>query len=135
MKRFVVAIAWLISAAACTGGTDLTAANDRAQEVFRAGDTAAALALIDAAVARPSDAGDSEAMWRLRLMRSEILIARRQFDPARELLQKIIPDRINLGPLRAKQRYLEAKLAFARNDLARTVAAVAEARVMFTTIP
>jgi len=131
MKRLVAVVALLLSTAACTARRDDTnAAFERAQETYRAGDTATALSVTDDALARLNDADDSLPAWRLRLLRAEILIVRRDFAHARPLLQRAVPEAERLAVVRARQRYLDARLALASNDLQRTLSAVAEARAL-----
>jgi len=120
MTRVAVVLALLL-ATACTaqraGG--LAASFDQAQEALNLGDTAGALKRTADALARVDASDDSEWAWRLRLLRAEALITRLELPDARALLEKVIPDTAGHASLRARQRYLDARIALASNDLQR----------------
>ena len=131
MTRVAVVLALLL-ATACTaqraGG--LAASFDQAQEALNLGDTAGALKRTADALARVDASDDSEWAWRLRLLRAEALITRLELPDARALLEKVIPDTAGHASLRARQRYLDARIALASNDFPRAIAVSAEARAL-----
>ncbi len=131
MTRIAVALA-LVFATACTaqraGG--LASAFEQAQEALNFGDTAGALKRTADALAGVDAADDSEWAWRLRLLRAEALITRLELPDARALLEKVIPDTAGHESLRARQRYLDARIALASNDFPRAIAVAAEARTL-----
>jgi tetratricopeptide (TPR) repeat protein len=129
VKRLAAALAALVVAACVSrSGGDPDSAFERAREALRLGDTSGALHRADEALSRVSAEDDSAAAWRLRLLRAEILIARREFAAARVVLEQPIIEVAGLASVRARQRYLSARLALAANDLPRAMAVVAEAR-------
>jgi CHAT domain-containing protein/Tfp pilus assembly protein PilF len=130
MQRFAVALALLLSSACTVGHDTADAAIEQAQEALRAGNPGGALAATERAISRLSDADESDLAWRLRLVRADTFIARRDFEQAQRLLQKTVPAAIRMAAIRARQRYLAAKLAFASNDLPRAVTLVGEARAL-----
>ena len=129
MRRLAVAAA-LLAAAACTGrrAADLNTAFAQAQETLRLGDTSAALRQTDDSLGRVGSEDDSEAAWRLRLLRAEIFITRRDLPSAEALLSKPVPDVARLATVRARRRYLDARVAMVSNDLPRVIEISAEAR-------
>jgi tetratricopeptide (TPR) repeat protein len=129
MKRLAVAAA-LFAAAACTGwrAVDLNAAFEQAQETLRLGDTSGALTQTADALGRIGSEDDSEAAWRLRLLRAEIFIARRDLPNAEALLGTPVPNVAHLAAVRARRRYLDARVASVSNDLPRVIEISAEAR-------
>src|SRR5262245_29250823 len=128
MKRFAVALALLLSSACTARPGTVDAAIEQAQEALRAGDPATALSVTERVMSSLSEADDSAPAWRLRLVRADTLIARRDFEHARFFLERAVPDAIRMAAIRARQRHLDAKLAFASNDLARAVTIAGEAR-------
>ncbi len=131
MKPLAVAVA-LLAAGACTArrAADLPAAFDHAQETLRLGDTSGALRQTNDALARIGPEDDSETAWRLRLLRAEIFITRRELSNAEALLRKPVPDLARLAPLRARRQYLNARVALASNDLLRAIEVSAQARAL-----
>lgn len=126
------AVLALLLAAACAPprASGPVAAFDQAQETLRRGDTSAALQQADDALTHLAAGDDSESAWRLRLLRAEVLITRREFQSARAVLEQPVPGIAALGSMRARQRYLEARLALASSDLPRAIAIAADARAM-----
>lgn len=131
MRRALVAAA-LAVAASCTAARPDSRAPifDDAQSALRLGDTAGALRRTDDALNHIPADDQSSAAWKLRLLRAEILITRREFDRARTALAQAMPASADLAGLRARQRYLDARLALASNDLARATAIAAEVAAM-----
>jgi len=137
MKYIAVSVAVLLTAA-CTSrqATVPGASFEQVQEALRLGDTSGALRRADEALTRLSAADDeSEAAWKLRLLRAEILITRREFKDARTILERTIPEGPRLGPMRARQRYLDARFAMASNDLPRALAISNDARALAANDP
>jgi CHAT domain-containing protein len=131
MKRVLLAFAVLIATGCGSSrGRSLQAALEDSQEALRLGDTAAALARTDDALKPLAAADGSEAAWRLRLLRAETLITRRDFSAARTIVDQDIPPTAALAAVRARQKYLEARIALASNDFARTFAGATAARAL-----
>ncbi len=131
MTRTAVALA-LFFATACTAqrGGGLASAFEQAQAALNLGDTAGALKRTGDALEHVDAADDSEWAWRLRLLRAEVLITQLELPDARTLLEKPIPDIAGHASLRARQRYLDGRIALASNDFPRVIAVSAEARAL-----
>ena len=131
MTRIAVALA-VVFAAACAAQrtTAPDAVFDQAQDALRRGDTSGALGRTVEALSRLGLTDDSTDAWRLRLLHAEILITRREFANALAALERNIPDAPRLGAIRARKRYLDARLALSSNDLARAIEISAEARTL-----
>jgi len=131
MKRVLLAFLVLMTTACSSSrGRSLQAALEDGQEALRLGDTAAALARTDDALKPLAAADGSEAAWRLRLLRAEILITRRDFGSARTIVDHDIPQIAALAAVRARQKYLDARIALTSNDFARAFAGAAAARAL-----
>jgi CHAT domain-containing protein len=130
MQRIGIALALLLSAGCAAGHGTADSAIAQAQEALRAGDPGRALSVTELAMSRLNEADESDLGWRLRLIRADTFIARRDFEQARRLLQKAVPDAIRMSTIRARQRYLAAKLAFASNDLPEAITLAGEARAL-----
>ena len=131
MTRIAVALA-VVFAAACAAQrtTAPDAVFDQAQDALRRGDTSGALGRTVEALSRLGLTDDSTDAWRLRLLHAEILITRREFANALAALERNIPDAPRLSAIRARKRYLDARLALSSNDLARAIEISAEARTL-----
>jgi tetratricopeptide (TPR) repeat protein len=131
MTRIAVALA-VVLAAACASqpATGPDALFSQAQEALRLGDTTGALHQVDAVLSRIGSTDNSEAAWKLRLLRAEILISRREFGNARAALERTIPDTPRLSAIRARKRYLDARLALSSNDLPRAIEISTEVRTL-----
>jgi tetratricopeptide (TPR) repeat protein len=131
MRRIAVVLAVVLAAACAAQRT--TAPDtvfDQAQDALRRGDTSGALGRTVEALNRLGLTEDSLAAWRLRLLHAEILITRREFANARAVLERNIPDTARLSPIRARKRYLDARLALSSNELPRAIEISAEARTL-----
>jgi tetratricopeptide (TPR) repeat protein len=136
MTRIAVALAVVLATAcACQRATGPDAPFSEAQEALRLGDTTGALHRVDDALSRLGPTDDSETAWKIRLLRTEILIARREFKDARAALEPTIPDIPSLAPVRARQRYLEARFALATNDVPGAIALSTDARALAAGTP
>jgi tetratricopeptide (TPR) repeat protein len=131
MIRIAVALA-VVFAAACAAQrtTAPDAVFDQARDALRRGDTSGALGRTVEALRRLGPTDDSTEAWRLRLLHAEILITRREFANALAALERNIPDAPRLSAIRARKRYLDARLALSSNDLARAIEISAEARTL-----
>ena len=129
MTRIAVALAVVLAAACAAQRTTAPdAVFDQAQDALRRGDTSGALGRTVEALSRLGLTDDSTDAWRLRLLHAEILITRREFANALAALERNIPDAPRLSAIRARKRYLDARLALSSNDLARAIEISAEAR-------
>jgi tetratricopeptide (TPR) repeat protein len=131
MTRVVVALAAVLAAACASQRTTGTEAIlEQAQEALREGDTSGALGRTVEALSRLGLSDDSPSAWRLRLLHAEILITRRELTNVRAVLERNIPNTPGLSAIRARKRYLDARLALSSNDLPRAIEISAEARTI-----
>ena len=115
--RWAVILA--ILAFGCGGTSDATfrQAFEAAQQAMRRGAIDEALSSIDR-VQPPLDAApDTFHAHESRLLRAEILIAKPNLAQAGALLDRPVPDGESFAPLRARDRYLHARLLVARGQL------------------
>jgi CHAT domain-containing protein len=118
MRRIAVAIA-LIFTCACAGRSqqriDRTFA--AAQQALRRGALTDAGTLADQGLGLTRGEPDSQQAWKFRLLRAEIDIARLKFEGALPFLSAPLPGGREFDALRARQKYLEAKILVARRQL------------------
>jgi CHAT domain-containing protein/Tfp pilus assembly protein PilF len=116
---------------ACTSRRDgLVSAFEQVQESLNQGDTSGALSRAEEALGRAGAADESAQIWRLRLLRAQILIVRRELAAARPLLEQPAPALPGFDAIRARQRYLAGRVALAENDLPRAEVISREARAL-----
>ncbi|MGE3707326.1 MAG: tetratricopeptide repeat protein, partial [Vicinamibacterales bacterium] len=130
MQWCTVLLAVLLTACSANRHEDLRRAHQQTEAAFRRGDMAEALAEADRGLSGLSKDDGGAAAWRLRLLRGEIEIARRNFDASRSAIETAIPDMPEAGSLRGHQQYLRARLALATNDLPGAQDALARARAL-----
>jgi tetratricopeptide (TPR) repeat protein len=130
MTRLTVAILLLAAAACAPQRSSRGAALERGHAALRAGDTSAALREADEALKHVAADDNSVASWRLRLLRAETLITRRELHAAEAALAPPVPDTAGLAGVRARHRYLEGRFVLAGNDLPRAIAIFSDARGM-----
>src|SRR5262245_63814318 len=121
--RWAVILA--IVAFGCGGTSDATfqQAFDAAHQAMRRGAIDEALSSIDR-VQRPLDAApDTFHAHQARLLRAEILIAKPNLAQAGNLLDLPVPAGESFAPLRARDRYLRARLLVARGQLPQALSA------------
>src|ERR1700730_8183668 len=118
MRRVAVAIT-LIFTCACAGRSqqriDRTFA--AAQQALRRGALTDAGTLADQGLGLTRGEPDSQQAWKFRLLRAEIDIARLKFEGALPFLSAPLPGGREFDALRARQKYLEAKILVARRQL------------------
>jgi CHAT domain-containing protein/tetratricopeptide (TPR) repeat protein len=89
---------------------------DAARTAMRRGELGDALALVDRGLSKATP--DSDEAWRLRLLRGEVLLLQSQPAEVVPLVKATIPQGERFDPLRVRQKYLEARLLVAQNQLA-----------------
>ena len=114
--RSVAALALLL-AGACGRGDNSDRLITAATQALRRGDPAEAASLAERGIALTQSAPDSPAAWRFRLLRGDAYLAARNIPEAETIAQAPIPDTPQLGPLRANQQYLRARVALAGGRL------------------
>jgi CHAT domain-containing protein len=118
MTRVAVATALMVTCA-CGGRShqriEQTFAS--AQSAFRRGELTDAATLVDQGLGLMRGEPGSHEVWRFRLLRAEIEIARLNFSDALPLLSAPLPGGPEFDALRARQKYLEAKILVARRQL------------------
>jgi CHAT domain-containing protein/Tfp pilus assembly protein PilF len=90
---------------------------DSAQQALRRGALDDALASIDAVQPQLNTAPTSRAAHQARLLRAEVLVAKPDVARAAELLDTQVPSGEAFAPLRARDRYLRARIQVARGQL------------------
>jgi CHAT domain-containing protein len=118
MTRVAVAAA-LIFACACAGRSQQRIERTFAasQDALRRGELTGAETLADQGLALVRGEPDSQQAWKFRLLRAEIEIARLNFAEALPVLSAPLPAGPEFDALRARQKYLEAKILVARRQL------------------
>jgi CHAT domain-containing protein len=117
---------WLvvIAAVGCGGRSDrdLQHAVEAAQQALRRGALGEALTQVDRAQSRIESEPQSVRAHQFRLLRAEILIAKPDLRTASELLGSGIPEGAEFASLRARERYLRARLQVAQGRLEEALA-------------
>lgn len=125
----VIALGILFCAACTTSrATDAVAALERAQEAARRGALTEALGLVDEQLAAVPQADHSAVAWRLRLLRADLLVTRRDLDRAADVLEATLPPDPALTAVGVRQRYLKARVAVERGQLAQALEMALAAR-------
>jgi len=132
MKRTLVLFA--LVALSCTGrGTKaLEDALASGQQAARAGDLARALDIVDTALARTRVEVTSDRVWKLRLLRGDVLISRGDGTQAEPILTATLPSGATFDALRARQRMLQARVLNARDQRSEALDLLAQARPLVT---
>jgi CHAT domain-containing protein/tetratricopeptide (TPR) repeat protein len=121
----VVALGW-----ACTSDANIQQAFEAAQQALRRGAIDEALSTIDRVQPRlDSDPASVEA-HQSRLLRTEILIAKPDIAGASALLDTQVPDGERFARLRARDRYLRARLQLTRGQLQQALVAADQVRTL-----
>src|SRR6266849_3112436 len=118
MKRAVVLFAVLL-VLSCTNRqqSDLDHTFDAARLALRRGELSEARTLAERGLNLLGTQSQSERAWALRLLRVEILIAQLQLPEALSVLRLPIPAGGRFDPLRARQKYLEARTQMIQGHL------------------
>jgi CHAT domain-containing protein/tetratricopeptide (TPR) repeat protein len=88
-----------------------------ATAALRRGDVAQAEQIVRRAIAEtPPDASDT--LSRLRLLRGDVLLAQRDVKAATEIASAPLPEGPSSRPLRVRQQYLQARIAYSQGRLA-----------------
>jgi CHAT domain-containing protein len=128
MKHLAVAIAVLTVAASCTVDKDrqLASTFEASKIAVRRGELAEARTLADRglSLAQP----DSEWAWTFRLYRGEILLLQHQPSEVTSLVTATLPAATTFDPIRARQKYLQARLQLTQNKLPDALATLETAR-------
>ena len=130
MKRLVVACVLPVLVVAWCCGADneqrLAATFDASRTAVRRGELVEALALTDRGLALAPP--DSPWAWTFRLFRGEILLLQHQPSEVQPLVAAVVPDGPAFDEVRARQKYLEARLQVAQNHLPDALATLEAAR-------
>ncbi len=116
MKIVAVVLA-LMSLSACARDRerDLESTLNAARTEMLHGELVEARATVEGALAKTKS--DTDAAWRLRLLRGEILLLQSQPADVLPIVTTPLPRDPHFDPLRAQQKYLEARLMVAKNQL------------------
>ena len=128
MLRTAVLIAAL-STFACVNSRERPASAllDAANAALRRGDIAAAERLAGEGVSRTASNPHDELTWSFRLLRAEILLGKRDLSEALQISTAQLPDGAQFQPLRARQKYLRARVAHAQGRLPEALTLATEA--------
>jgi tetratricopeptide (TPR) repeat protein len=134
MKLVVIVLA-LAALSACTTDPqrEVESTVGAARTAIRRGELVEARTLVERALAKAKP--DSEAAWRLRLLRGDILLLQSQPAEVVPLVTTPLPSDPRFDPLRAQQKYLEARLMVAENRLADAEHALDAARRLGPAVP
>ncbi|MGE0460472.1 MAG: CHAT domain-containing protein [Vicinamibacterales bacterium] len=131
LTRLVVALAIVAASLRCAPSeATLARQYESAEFELRRGRLTAAQALAEQGVSRTSDAPASEWAWRFRLLVADILTAKLETPRALEVLQAPVPDDPKLAAVRARQKFLLARVRVSQGDLKAATALVDEALPM-----
>jgi CHAT domain-containing protein/tetratricopeptide (TPR) repeat protein len=124
----VVLLAALVLACGCARDPErrLASTFDEARLAARRGELNDARAIADRGLAMAPPA--SEWDWSFRLLRGEILLLQRQPSEVVPLIRASLPDGPAFGPLRARQKFLEALLQRSQNHFADALTTLEAAR-------
>src|SRR5262245_64461491 len=128
MRRLAGILIVLIVTAngACERRASLDSLYSAAATALRRGDLDAALARIDEAASRVRSGVPSVDGENLRLLRTEVLLARPDLPRVRDMLAGAVPDGPEFAAARARHRYLTARLQLAEGKLADALQTLSE---------
>src|SRR5262245_11359154 len=127
--RRIILCSIVVLAAACTKRTDVQSAHaaDAVTAALRRGDVAQAERIVDDGLRQTNGNPQSESAWRYRLLRGDVLLAKRDLPGASQIAQDALPDTPAFQPLRVRQKYLQARLQFAQGHLQQALAIAGDA--------
>jgi CHAT domain-containing protein len=122
----VAILCLIISSATCARTPDrahqLESAFDASRAALRRGELVEARALADRGLSLAQ--ADSEWAWTFRLFRGEVLLLQHQPSEVVPLVNAVLPESDRFEAVRARQKYLEARLLLTQNRLADALAAL-----------
>jgi CHAT domain-containing protein len=138
MRRFAVAVA-IVAAAACSGRTDhdIERTFEAAQVALWRGDLNQAQTLAERGAALSGSVAGatvpSQWPWKFRHLLAEVHISRLDFKQALPILDEAIPAARELDRVRARQKYLLARVQVPRGAFAEAQQSLQEARALLPT--
>lgn len=119
----------VVLASACTRRADVQSAQaaDAVTAALRRGDVVQAERIVDDGLSRTNAEPQSESAWRYRLLRGDVLLAKRDLPGATQIAQDALPDAPGFQALRVRQKYLQARLQFAQGRLQPALAIATDA--------
>ena len=127
MTRVLAVLALVAAACACGVGPDLEEVYSAAQSDLRRGNLTAAAGRIDPILDGRGVTDDAVWTWRFQLLRADVLISRLEMDGAQALLEAPLPAGAEFDSLRARQKFLLARVLTTRGQLKPAAAAIDEA--------
>src|SRR6185295_15628829 len=128
MKRVAVVVLVLVVACSCAIDNErrIAAVFDASKAAVRRGELVEARTLAERglSLARP----DSEWAWTFRLFRGEILLLQHQPSEVLPLVSAVLPGGASFERVRARQKYLEARLQLTQNRLSDALATLEAGR-------
>src|SRR5262249_43121367 len=109
----------VVLASACTKNAAVQSAHaaDAVTAALRRGDVAQAERIVDDGLRSTKSNPQSESAWRYRLLRGDMLLAKRDLPGATQIAQDPLPEALSFQPLRVRQKYLQARLQWAQGRL------------------
>jgi CHAT domain-containing protein/Tfp pilus assembly protein PilF len=131
LTRLIAALAIAAAAWRCAPSqAELARQYQSAEHELRHGRVSAAQVLAEQGIARTDDQPDSVWAWRFRLLTADILTARLETARALELLQAPVPDGPGYGAVRARQKFLLARMRASQGQLPEAAALLEEALLL-----
>src|SRR4051794_38665079 len=128
MPRAAVVLAVLACSCAPAADRQLAAVFEQGERALRRGEFAETIKLADDGVRRAASAPATTWPWRFKLLGAEAAILSRDFGAAEPAIAASLPPEPAFDPIRARQKYLRAKLQIANRDLPAALRSVADAR-------
>src|ERR1700730_11622169 len=131
MKCVVIVVALLaLPGCADRSGSERERAFEAARQALWRGDLTQARTLIERSSSPGQPYPASTWPWKLGLLKAEVLITELDLAAAQPLVEKPLPEGHAFDGLRARQRYLEARLQVARGSLQEALASLDRARLL-----
>lgn len=135
MLRPLALVALLCLACSDRSARRLDEALAWAEAAARTGDLDAALGIVDRSLTHEDDARVYEQVWKLRLLRSDVLITRRDLEKASALLETRLPPDTRFDALRARQHIQKARVQALRGQQPEALRTLEVARPLAATAP
>ncbi len=128
MTRWVIvaALGVILAPIGCTGSAPPSISETVAevQADLRRGNLARATERIEQRIEEAGSDPDSADVWRLRLLRADVLITRSDIDAAMPFIEAALPETSEFAALRGRQQFLQARVHVARGQLEQAAAAL-----------
>src|SRR5262245_41380883 len=132
MPRVAAVLLAVATACACLGSGEgrAVSAVDAATAALRRGETVEAESQVARGLALVKSRPDSAVAWRLRLLRADVALAKRELPEAVDVSRAAVPEEPAFKEIRARQKFLQARLAYGQGKLADALPLANDARQM-----